>query len=89
MSGIVPLHRPMADEKWAFPLGMTSETHRPKRPVPLTLAARWCGVRSSWLRSEAKAGRLPGFQAGDRWLFDLAQLEEALAQRVREEGREQ
>ena len=68
---------------------MTTDIDHPRRPVPLSLAARWCGVKSAWLRSEAEAGRLPGFQAGDRWLFDLVQLEQALALRVREEGRAQ
>lgn len=63
---------------------MTYETPIPKRPVPLTRAARWLGVRSDWLRLEAEAGRLPGFLAGDRWLFDLAILEQALRQRVSE-----
>jgi hypothetical protein len=58
----------------------------PARPVPLSHAARWVGVRSCWLRTEAEAGRLPGFKAGDDWLFDLPRLERALIERVRAEG---
>ena len=41
-------------------------------------------MKSSWLRAEAEAGRLPGLLAGDRWLFDLAALERALQDRMDE-----
>ena len=60
----------------------------PKRPIQLAHAARLMGVRSEWLRTEAEAGRLPGFKAGDDWLFDLPRLERALIERVRAEGGE-
>lgn len=60
--------------------------NKQNRPVPLSLAARYCRVKPSWLKAEASAGRLPGLNAGDRWLFDLAQLQQALAERVRMEG---
>lgn len=65
---------------------MYEQEHKRKRPVPLSLAARYCRVKPSWLKAEAEAGRLPGLNAGDRWLFDLPQLEHALAERVRMEG---
>jgi len=66
----------------AFDGGMVEYTPHPKRPTPLSRAARLLGIRSDWLRMEAEAGRLPGFLAGDRWLFDLPTLERALHQRV-------
>lgn len=66
---------------------MRYDTPPPKRPVTLTRAARWLGLRADWLRGEAEAGRLPGLRAGPTWLFDLAALERALLQRVREESK--
>lgn len=69
-----------------FYVGMTQETNIQNRPVSLAYAARHCGIKSTWLRTEAEDGRLPGFKAGDRWLFDLPKLENALSERVRREG---
>ena len=40
------------------------------------------GVKASWLRDEAEAGRVPALRAGDTWLFDLHALERALLARI-------
>lgn len=65
----------------------TATVARPPGPIlPASHAARRLGLTVRWLTAEAEAGRLPGFKAGNRWLFDLPALERALAERVRQEG---
>lgn len=41
------------------------------------------GLSMAWLRREAKAGRIPSFQAGRRLLFDPEAVEAALIQRAK------
>ena len=55
-------------------------------PVKLLTAsamARRLGVRTSWLRSEAEADRLPHVRAGDQYLFDPDAVEGVLVDRAR------
>ena len=54
----------------------------PDTPVSINIAARFMQVKLAWLKEEAEAGRLPAFQAGDRWLFHLPTLERAMQDRV-------
>ena len=44
------------------------------------------GLSMAWLKSEADAGRIPCFKAGQRLLFDPEAVEEALIARARERG---
>jgi len=37
--------------------------------LPLRRMAARLGVPSRWLREQAEAGKVPGLQAGNRWLF--------------------
>lgn len=50
----------------------------------LTLArlARRLGVTQHWLREEADAGRIPCLRAGNRYLFSLEAMDNALAERA-------
>ncbi len=48
--------------------------------------ARRLGVRTDWLRQEAKAGHIPALAAGDRYLFDPEAVEAELLRRARENG---
>ena len=50
--------------------------------LSLGRAARRFGVTQTWLRTEAKAGRVPHLLAGTRYLFDVMALNEALAARA-------
>ncbi len=51
--------------------------------LSLARAARRLGLTAKWLRAEADAGRVPCLRAGTRYLFDLAALTEALANRAK------
>ena len=53
------------------------------RLIPHTRLARLLGVAPQWLAGELAALRLPGVQAGDRWLCDPAAVEAALFARAR------
>ena len=46
------------------------------------LLARHLRVKSSWLRTEAEAGRLPFLHAGDTYLFDKDAVEAVLLDRA-------
>ena len=37
--------------------------------LPLRRMAARLGVPSKWLKEQAEAGKVPGLQAGNRWLF--------------------
>lgn len=50
-------------------------------------AAGRLGLAVAWLRSEARAGRLPSITAGRRLLFDIELVRAALAQRAEAEQR--
>ena len=47
------------------------------------LLARHLRVKSSWVRDEADAGRLPYLHAGDTYLFDKDAVEAVLLKRAR------
>lgn len=57
--------------------------------VSLRQAAAQLGLSIVWLRSEAKAGRVPYLQAGNRMKFHLATVEAELIQRSATEGQTQ
>lgn len=46
--------------------------------------ARRLRVPSTWLRSEAEAGRIPHLRAGSALLFDPVTVERIVAERLRE-----
>lgn len=48
---------------------------------PLELASK-LGLPPSWVKTEAKAGRIPSLRVGRRRLFDLAAVRAALAERM-------
>lgn len=39
----------------------------------------------AWLRAEATAGRVPALRVGNKLMFDMAVLREALAERAKRE----
>jgi excisionase family DNA binding protein len=47
--------------------------------LSLSRLARRLGVTQQWLRDQAEAGRIPCLKAGDRYLFNPAAVQEALA----------
>lgn len=47
-------------------------------------AARRLGVPEAWLKREAREGRVPVLRAGRRLLFDVAAVEQTLAERAQE-----
>lgn len=51
--------------------------------LPLQQTASRVGVPVKWLRSEAKAGRIPFVQAGRRMLFKASQVTDELERRAR------
>jgi hypothetical protein len=59
------------------------DTTSPPELLPLARAARRIGVTAVWLKGEADAGRVPYLRAGPRYLFHLAALTSALAERAR------
>lgn len=52
--------------------------------LSLTRMARRLNVPKTWLREQAAAGEIPAIEAGARWLFNPAVVEQVLAERVRE-----
>jgi len=50
--------------------------------IPLRCVAGRLGVPLAWLKAEARAGRIPHFKAGRRWLARLAEVEAALDART-------
>lgn len=62
-----------------------SITHRQSSGELLTVSAmaRRLGVKTTWLRDEAEAGRLPCVPAGETYLFDAVTVERVLLDRAR------
>ena len=52
--------------------------------VSITEVARRVGVPMTWLRDEAKAGRVPHLQTGRRLLFNVEVVEQALLERTQQ-----
>lgn len=52
-------------------------------------AAKALGVSRHFLYTEARAGRIPHFRAGNRYIFDVEQVDEFLRQKALESVREQ
>ena len=48
----------------------------------LSRLARRLGVTQRWLRDQADGGHLPCLRAGGRYLFNLAAVQEALAEKA-------
>lgn len=57
----------------------------PNHIVPLEELAQRLKLSKAWLRTEAKAGRIPSLLAGKRRLFNPAAVEAALADRAARE----
>lgn len=55
--------------------------------LPLHRAASRLGVPSSWLRTEALAGRVPYLRVGRRLLFNPAAVEGVLLDRASQEAK--
>ncbi|MFN9435641.1 MAG: hypothetical protein ACK6DC_11970, partial [Planctomycetota bacterium] len=56
-----------------------NEMHeRGRNLLPLRRMAARLGVPSRWLREQAELGKVPGLQAGNRWLFDPEAAESAV-----------
>ena len=51
--------------------------------IAIGVLARKLKVKTSWLRAEADAGRLPHIKAGDTILFDPVTVERILLERAR------
>ncbi len=49
--------------------------------ISLTTLARRLGLPASWLKSEARAGRLPYLRVGRRFMFNLDSVEAELHRR--------
>lgn len=59
------------------------DTEHPNRLfVSASSAAERLGVTASWLKAEARAGRVPFLQAGGKRLFNVATVEAALLARA-------
>jgi excisionase family DNA binding protein len=52
--------------------------------LSLSRTARRLGVTQQWLRQQAEAGAVPSLKAGNRYLFNHAAVEEALAAKAAE-----
>ncbi len=50
--------------------------------LSLSRLGRRLGLTQQWLRTEADAGRIPCLRAGNRYVFDLAAVQETLSQRA-------
>lgn len=50
----------------------------------LSCMAGRLGVTKAWLRDQADAGNVPGLKAGNRYLFNVAAVQEALGKAARE-----
>lgn len=57
---------------------MSDMQERGRNLLPLRRMAARLGVPSRWLREQAEAGKVPGLQAGNRWLFDPEVAESAV-----------
>lgn len=52
-------------------------------------AAEALGVSRHFLYTEARAGRIPHFRAGNRYIFDIEQVDEFLKRKALENVREE
>ncbi len=52
-------------------------------------AAEALGVSKHFLYAEARAGRIPHFRAGNRYIFDVEQVDEFLKQKALESVRDE
>lgn len=52
-------------------------------------AAEQLGVTKHFLYTEARAGRIPHFRAGNRYIFDVDQVDEFLKKKALESVREE
>jgi len=52
-------------------------------------AAKTLGVSKHFLYTEARAGRIPHFRAGKRYIFDVEQVDEFLKKKAMENIREE
>ncbi len=51
--------------------------------VPITTLAYRTGLSVSWLKAEARAGRIPFLRMGRRWMFNISAVEVAILERAR------
>jgi len=58
------------------------------RRMLLKDAAKALGVSKHFLYSEARAGRIPHFRAGNRYIFDVDQVDEFLRKKALENVKE-
>lgn len=58
------------------------------RRMLLKDAAKALGVSRHFLYTEARAGRIPHFKAGNRYIFDVEQVNEFLKQKALENVRD-
>lgn len=59
------------------------------RRMLLKEAAEVLGVSKHFLYTEAKAGRIPHFRAGNRYIFDVEQVDEFLKKKALENVRDE
>jgi len=59
------------------------------RRMLLKDAAKALGVSRHFLYTEARAGRIPHFRAGNRYIFDIEQVDEFLKKKALENVREE
>lgn len=52
-------------------------------------AAKELGVTKHFLYTEARAGRIPHFRAGNRYIFDVEQVDEFLKRKALDSVREE
>lgn len=62
---------------------MSEMQERGRNLLPLRRMAARLGVPSRWLREQAELGKVPGLQAGNRWLFDPEVAESAVRSMAR------
>lgn len=51
--------------------------------VPITTLAYRTGLSASWLKAEARAGRIPSLRMGRRRMFNIDAVEAAILERAR------
>lgn len=66
---------------------MSQMQERGRNLLPLRRMAARLGVPSRWLREQAESGKVPGLQAGNRWLF-VPDVAEAAVQAMAKGGDE-
>jgi excisionase family DNA binding protein len=61
-----------------------ASAHNAEKLLPADELAERLGVPESWVRTEERAGRIPGRRLGKYVRFKLSEVEHALAERKRE-----